>query len=97
MAGGSPVHYLCDESDNWQPSIADIESRITPATRGIVVINPNNPTGAVYSEDNLKQIVALAEKHNLVIFADEIYDRILYDDARHVPMATRKRGTLPDL
>ena len=88
MAGGSPVHYLCDEADEWQPSIADIESKITPATRGIVVINPNNPTGAVYSEENLKQIVALAEKHNLVIFADEIYDRILYDKAQHVPLAT---------
>jgi alanine-synthesizing transaminase len=88
MAGGTPNHYLCDESDNWQPDIADIESKITPQTKGIVVINPNNPTGAVYSEDNLKQIVALAEKHNLVVFADEIYDRILYDEAQHVPLAT---------
>jgi alanine-synthesizing transaminase len=88
MAGGTPNHYLCDEADNWQPDIADIESKITPQTKGIVVINPNNPTGAVYSEDNLKQIVALAEKHNLVVFADEIYDRILYDEAQHVPLAT---------
>mgnify|MGYP001585247068 FL=1 len=88
MAGGTPQHYLCDEADDWQPDIADIESKITPKTKGIVVINPNNPTGAVYSEDNLKQIVALAEKHNLVVFADEIYDRILYDKALHVPLAS---------
>jgi len=88
MAGGTPKHYQCNEADNWQPNIADIESRITSQTRGIVVINPNNPTGAVYSEDNLKQIVALAEKYNLVVFADEIYDRIVYDDAEHIPLAT---------
>ena len=88
MAGGTPQHYQCNEADNWQPNIADIESKITPQTRGIVVINPNNPTGAVYSEDNLKQIVALAEKYNLVVFADEIYDRIVYDDAEHIPLAT---------
>jgi alanine-synthesizing transaminase len=88
MAGGTPKHYQCNEADNWQPNIADIESKITSQTRGIVVINPNNPTGAVYSEDNLKQIVALAEKYNLVVFADEIYDRIVYDDAEHIPLAT---------
>jgi len=88
MAGGTPKHYQCNEADNWQPNIADIESKITSQTRAIVVINPNNPTGAVYSEDNLKQIVALAEKYNLVVFADEIYDRIVYDDAEHIPLAT---------
>jgi alanine-synthesizing transaminase len=94
MAGGTPKHYLCDEADDWQPDIADIESKITPQTKGIVVINPNNPTGAVYSENNLKQIVALAEKHNLVVFADEIYDRILYDEALHVPLASLVKNVL---
>ena len=94
MAGGTPKHYLCDEADDWQPDIADIEGKITPQTRGIVVINPNNPTGAVYSENNLKQIVALAEKHNLVVFADEIYDRIIYDEAQHVPLATLVKDVL---
>lgn len=87
MGGGTPIHYRCDEADDWQPDIADIEAKITASTRGIVIINPNNPTGAVYSEDTLKKLVALAEKHNLVVFADEIYDRIVYDDAIHIPLA----------
>lgn len=87
LAGGEAVHYLCDEAQDWQPDIKDIASKITPNTRGIVVINPNNPTGAVYSEKVLKQIVELARKHDLIIYADEIYDRILYDDAVHVPLA----------
>ena len=88
------MHYQCNEDDNWQPNVADIESKITANTRGIVVINPNNPTGAVYSADNLKQIVALAEKYNLVVFADEIYDRIVYDDAVHIPLATLVKKVL---
>ena len=88
LAGGEAVHYLCDEAQDWQPDIKDIANKITPNTRGIVVINPNNPTGAVYSEKVLKQIVELARKHNLIIYADEIYDRILYDDAEHVPLAS---------
>lgn len=88
MGGGTPIHYRCDERDDWQPDIADIEAKITANTRGIVIINPNNPTGAVYSEDTLKKLVALAEKHNLVVFADEIYDRIVYDDAIHIPLAS---------
>jgi alanine-synthesizing transaminase len=88
MGGGTPIHYRCDEADDWQPDIADIEAKITANTRGIVIINPNNPTGAVYSEDTLKKLVALAEKHNLVVFADEIYDRIVYDDAIHIPLAS---------
>jgi len=88
MSGGAPVHYHCNEEDEWQPDVADIESKITANTRGIVIINPNNPTGAVYSDAVLKQIVALAERHNLVVFADEIYDRILYDDALHTPLAS---------
>ena len=87
MGGGTPIHYRCDEADDWQPDIADIEAKITANTRGIVIINPNNPTGAVYSADTLKKLVALAEKHNLVVFADEIYDRIVYDDAIHIPLA----------
>jgi len=88
LSGGKPVHYLCDEANDWQPDIEDIASRITANTRAIVVINPNNPTGAVYSEEMLKQIVEIAEQHDLVVFADEIYDRILYDGATHIPLAS---------
>ncbi|WP_461518061.1 pyridoxal phosphate-dependent aminotransferase [Porticoccus sp.] len=88
LAGGKAVHYLCDEANEWQPNIEDIARKITPRTRGIVVINPNNPTGAVYSEDVLKQVVELARKHDLIIYADEIYDRILYDDAVHIPLGS---------
>lgn len=88
LAGGKAVHYLCDEDNEWQPDINDIASKITPRTRGIVVINPNNPTGAVYGKTVLEQIVDLARKHDLIIYADEIYDRILYDNAVHVPMGT---------
>jgi alanine-synthesizing transaminase len=88
LSGGQPVHYLCDEADGWQPDLADIEAKITPRTRAIVIINPNNPTGAVYSRAVLEQIVDVARRHDLLIFADEIYDRILYDDARHVPIAS---------
>ena len=94
LAGGSAVHYLCNEADNWQPDIADIERKITERTKGIVVINPNNPTGALYSTENLKKIVALAEKYGLVLMADEIYDRVLYDDAVHVPMCTLAKKCL---
>jgi len=94
MGGGTPIHYSCNETDDWQPDIADIEAKITANTRGLVIINPNNPTGAVYSEAVLKQLAALAEKHNLVMFADEIYDRIVYDDAVHVPMASLITETL---
>lgn len=86
LAGGKPVHYLCDEDSDWEPDIKDIETKITDRTRGIVIINPNNPTGAVYSEQVLNQIVQLAEKHDLIIYADEIYDRIVYDDAEHIPL-----------
>ncbi|MFM8625749.1 MAG: pyridoxal phosphate-dependent aminotransferase [Actinomycetota bacterium] len=83
LAGGRPVHYLCDEDDDWNPSIADIEAKITPRTRAIVVINPNNPTGAVYSRQVLRRIADIAAERNLIVFADEIYDKILYDDAVH--------------
>jgi len=87
LSGGRPVHYRCDEANGWQPDLEDIESRINANTRGIVVINPNNPTGAVYSRETLEQIVDIARRHELVIFADEIYDRILYDGAQHTPLA----------
>lgn len=88
LAGGRPVHYLCDEEDEWKPDLADLEAKITDRTRVLVVINPNNPTGAVYSRETLVKIVELARKHNLVLMADEIYDKILYDDAVHIPLAT---------
>ena len=88
MAGGTPVHYRCNESDDWQPDLEDIESKISSKTRGIVVINPNNPTGAVYSDRKLQSIVGLAEREDLVVFADEIYDRIVYDGAVHTPLAS---------
>jgi alanine-synthesizing transaminase len=87
LSSGKAVHYVCDEQADWQPDIADIKSKITKNTKAIVVINPNNPTGAVYSEELLLQIVELARQHNLIIYADEIYDKILYDDAVHIPMA----------
>ncbi len=80
LAGGTPVHYLCDEQSDWNPDIEDIRKKITPNTKGIVVINPNNPTGAVYPKEVLLEIVKLAEEHNLILFADEIYDRIIYDE-----------------
>ncbi|MBQ8951808.1 MAG: aminotransferase class I/II-fold pyridoxal phosphate-dependent enzyme [Eubacterium sp.] len=88
LAGGTAVHYLCDESSNWYPDIKDIESKITPRTKGIVVINPNNPTGALYPEDVLKEIVRLAEIHDLIIFADEIYDRLVMDGKTHISIAS---------
>ncbi|MBR9912493.1 MAG: pyridoxal phosphate-dependent aminotransferase [Gammaproteobacteria bacterium] len=86
LAGGTAVHYLCDEQAEWFPDLDDIKSKINSRTRGIVLINPNNPTGAVYSQALLEQIVELARQHNLIIFADEIYSKILYDDAEFVPM-----------
>lgn len=94
ISGGKPVHYLCNEDDDWQPNIADIEQKISAKTRAIVVINPNNPTGAVYTPAILDQLVEIAEKHNLIVFADEIYDRILYDGAHHEPMAKRVKKVL---
>ncbi len=86
LSGGNAVHYQCDEQADWFPDIADIKSKITPNTKGIVVINPNNPTGAVYSEALLKEIVELAREHDLIIFADEIYSKIVYDGAEYIPL-----------
>jgi len=88
LCGGTAVHYMCDESAEWQPDLDDLASKITPRTRAIVVINPNNPTGAVYGRPTLEQIVELARRHNLIIFSDEIYDKILYDDATHTCTAS---------
>lgn len=88
LGGGTPVHYVCDEQNGWQPDIDDIRSKITERTKAIVVINPNNPTGAVYTREVLTQIVELAREHSLLLLADEIYDRILFDGARHIPLAT---------
>lgn len=94
LAGGKAVHYICDEEAEWQPDIADIRSKINDKTKAIVIINPNNPTGAVYSKDVLQQIVDLAHEHKLVVFADEIYDRILYEGAKHVHLAGLVHDTL---
>lgn len=94
LSGGKAVHYRCDESSDWNPDLEDIKSKINSRTRGIVVINPNNPTGAVYTPDLLKGIVKLAEEKDLIIFADEIYDKILYDDAKHTPLATLSEDIL---
>ena len=88
LAGGTPRHYLCDEADEWNPDLADMRSKITKNTRAIVVINPNNPTGALYSDAILLEIIQIAREHELVIFADEIYDKMLYDGARHTSMAS---------
>ncbi|MFE7561563.1 pyridoxal phosphate-dependent aminotransferase [Kitasatospora sp. NPDC057500] len=88
LAGGTAVHYRCDEQSEWYPDLADIEAKVTDRTRALVVINPNNPTGAVYPREVLEGLVGIARRHQLVIYADEIYDKILYDDAEHVPLAT---------
>ncbi|MFK0727728.1 MULTISPECIES: pyridoxal phosphate-dependent aminotransferase [Rothia] len=87
LSGGTPVHYLCDEADGWNPDIEDLRAKITPRTKGIVVINPNNPTGAVYSRQTLQAIVDLAREHELVLFSDEIYEKITYDGAEMVHTA----------
>jgi alanine-synthesizing transaminase len=94
LSGGTPVHYLCDEAQGWMPDLDDIRAKITPRTKGIVVINPNNPTGALYSDDLLKAIVQIARDHDLVIFADEVYDKVLYDGARHTAIASLSQDVL---
>ena len=83
LSGGTPVHYLCDEDNGWMPDLADIEAKITPATKALVIINPNNPTGAVYSKKMVADLVDIARRHELVLMADEIYEKILYGDAVH--------------
>ena len=94
LSGGTPVHYLCDEANGWMPDLDDIRAKITPRTKGIVVINPNNPTGALYSDELLKSIVAIAREHGLVIFADEVYDKVLYDGAKHTAIASLSEDVL---
>ena len=94
LSGANPVHYLCDEATGWMPDLQDIAAKITPRTKGIVVINPNNPTGALYSDGLLKAIVTLAREHGLVIFADEVYDKVLYDGAHHTPIASLSEDVL---
>jgi alanine-synthesizing transaminase len=94
LSGGRPVYYICDEASEWNPDLKDMESKITSRTRGIVIINPNNPTGAVYPKEVLLKIVEMAEKHDLILFTDEIYDEILYDDAKHIPLASLSKDIL---
>ncbi len=94
LSGGTPVHYVCDEANGWMPDIEDIRSKITKNTKGIVVINPNNPTGALYSDELLMQIVELARKHGLIIFADEVYDKVLYDGVKHTPLGSLSEDVL---
>ena len=94
LSGGKPVHYHCDEEDGWLPSLADIRAKITPRTRGIAVINPNNPTGVLYPDDLLRGIVAIAREHNLVLLVDEVYDKVLYDDVKHTAMASLSNDVL---
>ena len=94
LSGGTPVHYRCDESKGWMPDVADIRAKITPRTKGIVVINPNNPTGALYSDALLLEIVAIAREHGLVLFADEVYDKVLYDGVRHTAIGSLSQDVL---
>ena len=94
LSGGTPVHYVCDEANGWMPDLQDIRSKITPRTKGIVVINPNNPTGALYSDDLLKGIIELAREHDLILLADEVYDKILYEGARHTALASLSTDVL---
>jgi alanine-synthesizing transaminase len=92
LSGGTAVHYECDESNGWNPDLADLEAKITAHTQGLVIINPNNPTGAVYSEDIVKGLIDIARRHELVVFADEIYEKIIFDDAQHHHAATYAGG-----
>ena len=94
LSGGTPIHYMCDEANGWMPDLDDIRAKITPHTKGIVVINPNNPTGALYSDALLQGIVDLARQHGLVIFADEVYDKVLYDGHRHTALASLSTDVL---
>ena len=94
LSGGKPVHYLCDEDNGWMPNLDDIRAKISSRTKGIVVINPNNPTGALYSDDLLKGIVEIAREHGLVIFADEVYDKVLYDGVKHTAIASLSKDVL---
>jgi alanine-synthesizing transaminase len=94
LAGGVPVHYACDEAGGWMPNLAAMRARITPRTRGIVVINPNNPTGALYSDELLRGIVQLARENDLVLLTDEVYDKVLYDGVKHTALASLSTDVL---
>ncbi|CAB5647175.1 pyridoxal phosphate-dependent aminotransferase [Comamonas aquatica] len=94
LSGGTPVHYMCDEDNGWMPNLQDIRAKITPRTKAIVVINPNNPTGALYSKELLLEILQLAREHGLVVFADEVYDKVLYDDVKHTPLGSLSADVL---
>lgn len=88
LSGGTPVHYLCDEQQDWQPALDDIRAKISPRTRALVIINPNNPTGANYSEAFLRELLNIARENDLIVLADEIYDKILYDEEKHISIAS---------
>ena len=88
LSSGTPVHYLCDESKDWEPDLKDLRKKITPRTKAIVVINPNNPTGAIYSKEVLLEMIQIAREHGLILFADEIYDKMLYDGEKHISLAS---------
>ena len=94
LSGGTPKHYLCDEANEWLPDMDDIRAKITPKTRAIVVINPNNPTGALYPESVLLEIIKIARENNLIIYADEVYDKVLYDGVSHTAMASLSEDVL---
>jgi alanine-synthesizing transaminase len=94
LAGGRPVHYVCDEANGWMPNLADIRAKITPRTKGLVVINPNNPTGALYNVELLQALVDMAREHGLVLLADEVYDKVLYEDAQHTAIASLSTDVL---
>jgi alanine-synthesizing transaminase len=94
LSGGTPVHYLCDEANGWMPNLDDLRSKITPRTRGLVVINPNNPTGALYSDEMLHALVAIAREFELVILADEVYDKVLYEGEKHTAVASLSTDVL---
>ena len=94
LSGGTPQHYLCDENNGWLPDLDDIRAKITPHTRAIVIINPNNPTGAVYPENVLREILAIARQHGLIVYADEVYDKVLYDGVKHTAIASLSEDVL---
>lgn len=94
LSGGNPVHYKCDEANGWMPDLDDIRKKITPRTKGLVVINPNNPTGVLYSDELLKQLVEIAREHGLVLMADEVYDKVLYEGVKHTALGSLSTDVL---
>ena len=94
LSGGTPKHYLCDENNGWLPDLADIRAKISPKTKAIVVINPNNPTGALYPDELLKELIAIAREHHLIIYSDEVYDKVLYDGKTHTAIASLSEDVL---